>query len=55
MRRSSHGLRGQREMSESGSVFVIGSGIGAPTCGVLDVTSGVIVVLLEVKADGHIG
>ncbi|KKS54328.1 MAG: hypothetical protein UV20_C0035G0006 [Candidatus Magasanikbacteria bacterium GW2011_GWA2_42_32] len=55
MGQCSDGSGGQGQGSESGSVFVIGAGGGVPAHGVLDISSGIVVVLLEVKAEDFVG
>ena len=42
-------------MAEVGGGEVVGAGGGIPTHGVLDISSGVIVVLLEIKAEDFVG
>lgn len=54
MRRSSYGLGRQRQSSESGSVSMVGSSGGVPAFGGLNISAGVIIVLLEVKTDDFV-
>ena len=55
MGQCSDGSGGQGQGSESGSVVVIGSSDGVPVFGRLDIAAGVVVVLLEVKAEDFVG